>query len=79
MKRVVGVVILLVLATVSLSLAKAPKPMACDSFKCGPKCAPAKYVSVRFPPTVRPLFESQVYGAAVVEGGAGFLVAVGGV
>ncbi len=68
---------LLILTAVSVALAAAPKPMACDSWKCGPKCAPAKYVAVRFPPTIRPLFESQLYGAAVLEGGAGFAVLLG--
>ncbi len=78
MKKTVGFALLLVLTAVSISLAAAPKPMACDSFKCGPSCAPAKYVAVRTPPTLPPLFASPVYGAAVIEGGIGLLAVLFG-
>ncbi len=76
MKKAIVFSVLFVLAAVSVALASAPKPMACDSWKCGPKCAPAKYEAVRYPPTLLPLFGSQIYGAAVVEGGIGFLAAL---
>ena len=76
MKKAIALSALLVLVAVSVALAAAPKPMACDSFKCGPKCAPAKYEAVRYAPTLLPLFGSQIYGAAVVEGGIGFLAAL---
>ncbi len=77
MRKTAILVSLFVLAAVSVTLAAAPKPMACDSWKCGPKCAPAKYVAVRFPPTIRPLFESQIYGAAVLEGAVSVAVLLG--
>lgn len=78
MKRIVALSVLPVLAAVSLALAASPKPMACDSWKCGPKCAPAKYVAVRYPPTILPQFETQIYGAAVVEGGIGLVAVLAG-
>lgn len=65
----------LVLGCVSIALAGKPKPMACDAWACkGASCAPAKYAQVRSAPTMLPLFSSPLYGAAVLEGGAGFAV-----
>ncbi len=62
----------LVLGAVSVALAAKPKPMACDAWACkGASCAPAKYAEVRSVPTMLPLFRSPIYGAAVLEGGAG--------
>lgn len=60
-------------AALSVALAARPKPKDCDSWKCGPSCAPAKYVAVRVPPTLLPLFGSELYGAAIAEGGLGLL------
>ena len=49
--------------------------MACDAWACkGSSCAPAKYAEVRSAPTMLPLFSSPLYGAAVLEGGAGFAI-----
>jgi len=49
--------------------------MACDAWACkGSSCAPAKYAEVRSAPTILPLFSSPLYGAAVLEGGAGFAI-----
>ncbi|MDQ6891496.1 MAG: hypothetical protein M3167_02320 [Acidobacteriota bacterium] len=60
-------------AALSVALASKPKPKDCDSWKCGPSCAPAKYVAVRVPPRMLPLFGSQLYSAAILEGGIGLL------
>ncbi len=57
----------------SFALASKPKPKDCDTWKCGPSCAPAKYVAVRVPPRMLPLFGSQLYPAAITEGGLGLL------
>ena len=63
----------LVLGCVSVALAGKPKPVACDAWACkGASCAPSKYAQVRSAPTMLPLFASPLYGAAVLEGGAGF-------
>jgi hypothetical protein len=61
-------------AALSLALAAKPKPKDCDSWKCGPSCAPAKYAAVRVPPRMLPLLGSQLYSAAILEGGLGLLV-----
>jgi hypothetical protein len=73
MRKPVLVGAALVLGCVSVALAGKPKPMACDAWACkGASCAPAKYAEVRSAPTIVPLFSSPLYGAAVLEGGAGF-------
>ena len=60
-------------AGLSVALASKPRPKNCDSWKCGPSCAPAKYAAVRVPPLLVPLYGSQLYAAAVTEGGLGLL------
>ncbi len=60
-------------AALSVALASKPKPKDCDSWKCGPSCAPTKYAAVRVPPVLLPLYGSQLYGAVVAEGGLGLL------
>lgn len=75
-KRGLAFVGLFLGAALSVALASKPKPKDCDTWKCGPSCAPAKYVAVRVPARMLPLFGSQLYSAAIVEGGLG-LVAFG--
>jgi hypothetical protein len=73
MRKPVVLAAALVLGCVSVALAGKPKPMACDAWACkGASCAPSKYAQVRSAPTMLPLFSSPLYGAAVLEGGAGF-------
>lgn len=72
-KKSLAFVGLFLAAGLSVALAAKPKPMDCEAWKCGPKCAPAKYAAVRVPPNLLPLFGSQLYGAAIVEGGLGLL------
>lgn len=60
-------------AALSVALASKPKPKDCDSWKCGPSCAPTKYAAIRVPPVLLPLYGSQLYGAVVMEGGLGLL------
>lgn len=75
MRKPVLVAAALVLGCASVALAGKPKPMACDAWACkGSSCAPAKYAEVRSAPTMLPLFSSPLYGAAVLEGGAGFAI-----
>lgn len=72
MKKPAAFLGLFALAAVSVALAARPKPMECDAWLCkGKACAPAKYAKVRSAPTILPIFASPLYGAAVVEGGAG--------
>ena len=75
MRKPVLVGAALAIGCVSVALAGKPKPMACDAWACkGASCAPAKYAEVRSAPTMLPLFSSPIYGAAVLEGGAGFAI-----
>ena len=75
MRKAVVLAGALVLGCVSVALAGKPKPMACDAWACkGASCAPSKYAQVRSAPTMLPLFSSPLYGAAVLEGGAGFAI-----
>jgi len=72
MRKPVVLVGAVVLGAASVALAAKPKPMACDAWACkGASCAPAKYAQVRSAPTMLPLFRSPIYGAAVLESGAG--------
>lgn len=60
-------------AGVSVALAAKPKPMPCGAWACkGGACAPAKYAKVRSSPILFPFYSSPLYGAAAIEGGAGF-------
>jgi len=73
MRKPVILAAAVVLGAVTVALAAKPRPMACDAWACkGASCAPAKYAQVRSAPTMLPLFRSPIYGAAVLEGGAGF-------
>lgn len=72
-KRGLAFVGLFLGAALSVALSSKPKPKDCDTWKCGPSCSPAKYVAVRVPPRMLPLFGSQLYSAAILEGGVGLL------
>jgi len=81
MKKAFAISGILLVGGLSVALAgSAPKPMACDAWACkGASCAPAKYAVVRNVPALLPLFGSQLYGAAAIEGSlglAGFLAGV---
>jgi len=80
MRRRIGVTLLLAVAITSAALAEKPKPMECDAWSCGEKCAPAKYEAVRsywMPPW---LLTNPLYGAAILESAAvGGLLLIGGI
>jgi hypothetical protein len=74
MKKPVLFAALALAAGVSVALAAKPKPMPCGAWACkGNSCAPAKYAKVRSSPILFPFYSSPLYGAAVIEGGAGLV------
>lgn len=74
MKAAISVT-LFVFASLAISLASAPKPMACDAWSCGGQtCSPAKYAAVRNVPILPPSLASPFHAAGFL---AMFLVATG--
>jgi len=70
MRKYIGLTFLLPLAFAAVSLASKPKPMDCDTYKCGDHCAPAKYARVRHAWAPPWLLTTPLYGAAIIESSA---------
>lgn len=79
MRKQLGVLVL-GLGIAGAALASKPKPMECDAWSCGKRCAPARYAAVRDPWMPPWLLASPVYGAIVLESTAlGSLIFVGAI